>query len=64
MKANHCDECKHALFCPNTWALDCQKGHKPRFYAPRSPVDTNYGYKRVCLDFEQLGGSENGERTK
>lgn len=54
MTARHCDECKH-------WQKDgrqvltsmvCTKGHKPRFYVPRSdPRDTDWGWKRKCADF-------------
>ena len=31
--------------------LRCGKGHKPRFYLPRSPLDFNFGWKKVCGDF-------------
>ena len=36
----------------------CRKGHIPRFYGPRTPVDTNYGWKRACLDFIRLPETE------
>ena len=57
MKARHCDECKHATV---KWyeykgppaVLTCAKGHKPRHYMPRNAMDTGYGWKRVCGDFE------------
>ena len=31
----------------------CNRGHSPRFYMPKSPVDTGYGYKRACNDFSK-----------
>ena len=52
MKARHCDECK----CFNHDHMDgeelCAKGHKPRHYMPRNAMDTDYGWKRVCVDFK------------
>jgi hypothetical protein len=30
----------------------CAKGHKPRHYMPRNAMDTDYGWKRVCVDFK------------
>lgn len=60
MKAKHCDECKHATVkwyeykCPPAFdVLTCAKGHKPRHYMPRNAMDTSYGWKRVCGDFER-----------
>lgn len=61
MKAKHCDECKHATVKwyeyrgpPVFPVLTCAKKHKPRFYEQRNdnPLDLNYGWKRVCADFE------------
>lgn len=59
MKARHCDECKHATVKwyeykgpPAFDVLTCAKGHKPRYYMPRNAMDTGYGWKRVCGDFE------------
>ena len=49
MKAKHCDECKHMqadesrMVCPGIWVADvirCAKGHKPRFYMPRTTTRT------------------------
>lgn len=60
-KAKHCDECKHAAVKwylyrgpPAFDVLTCAKKHKPRFYMPRNdnPLDLNWGWKRVCADFE------------
>ena len=31
--------------------LDCLMGHAPRFYAPRSAHDFDWGWKRRCSDF-------------
>lgn len=61
MSAKHCDECKHATVKwyeyrgpPAFDVLTCAKKHKPRFYMPRNdnPLDLNWGWKRVCADFE------------
>ena len=59
MKARHCDECKHATAKwyeykgpPAFDVLTCAKKHKPRHYMPRNAIDTDYGWKRVCADFE------------
>jgi hypothetical protein len=59
-KASHCDECKHASVKwflyrgpPAFDVLTCAKKHKPRFYQPKSnPHDCNWGWKRVCNEFE------------
>ncbi len=58
MKARQCEECAHHTL---KWyryrggeqfdVLKCGKGHKPRFYLPRSPLDFNFGWKKVCGDF-------------
>ena len=51
----HCEECKHLSW--NEWSEappTCAKGHRPRFYKPKSEVDTDFGYKRRCGDFEPL----------
>lgn len=59
MKSSHCDECKHATVKwyeykgpPAFDVLTCAKKHKPRHYMPRNAMDTDYGWKRVCADFE------------
>jgi len=61
MKASHCDDCNHATVKwyeykgpPAFDVLTCAKKHKPRFYMPRNdnPMDLNWGWKRVCADFE------------
>lgn len=58
MKASQCDECGHSTtkwYCYRGGepfdVLTCGKGHKPRFYLPRSPLDFNFGWKKVCGDF-------------
>ena len=68
--ANHCDECKH--FCtydedpegsPVRPSETCRKGHRPKFYNPTSPVDTNWGYKRRCSDFTPQPPPSESERS-
>lgn len=47
MKTQQCSDCQH-------WEIidcNCLKGHKPRLYYPRNPLDRNWGYKRRCRDF-------------
>jgi len=50
MKTHHCDECAHHNFLRDEPV--CSKGHKPRFYVPRSYLDRDAGWKRKCADFE------------
>lgn len=58
MKSSDCEECKHSQLVTRWHGvkqlddLQCNKGHKPRFYHPKSPIDTNWGYRRICEDFE------------
>ena len=33
----------------------CLKGHRPRFYMPRGPMDMEWGFKRRCADFSVPG---------
>lgn len=70
MKARHCDECKHATVKwyeykgpPAFDVLTCAKGHKPRHYMPRNAMDTGYGWKRVCGDFEGHNAEVSGRQT-
>lgn len=35
------------------YKLVCDKGHKPRYYQPKSPVDDNWGYKLRCYDYRE-----------
>ena len=70
MKASHCDECKHATVKwyeykgpPAFDVLTCAKGHKPRHYMPRNAMDTDYGWKRVCADFERHNAKVSGAGT-
>ena len=63
-KAQVCDYCQHFDFgeciddpLPGVVAAwirkpGCIKGHKVRFYMPRSPMDSDYGWKRRCDDFQ------------
>jgi hypothetical protein len=59
----YCDECKHADYDAPDFAdydapddegtiLICGKGHKPKFFPPRSVTDKHWGWKRACNDFE------------
>jgi hypothetical protein len=60
MKTQHCDQCIHFLFEEQVqqgsrWITHvglCLLGHKPKFYKPKSTLDTGYGYKRKCSDFK------------
>lgn len=57
MPASHCEECEHCVLQLLTeMKMVCEAGHKPRFYLPRKPDDTEYGWKRVCDDFEPRHG--------
>lgn len=57
MPASHCEECEHCVLELLTeMKMVCEAGHKPRFYLPRTPDDTEYGWKRVCDDFEPRHG--------
>ena len=67
MKASHCDECNYATVKwyeykgpPAFDMLTCAKGHKPRHYMPRNAMDTSYGWKRVCGDFERHNDKAQG----
>lgn len=59
-KAQACDFCQHFDFGENSesepfvWIRKpgCTKGHKVRFYLPRSPMDQDWGWKRRCDDFQ------------
>lgn len=59
MKAAHCDECARAMLRWYPYRRDivpdlkCAKGHKPRFYQLVSPSQPDWGWKRVCVDFER-----------
>ena len=64
IETRYCDECAHADFdfianpkIDNS-KFTCAKGHKPRFYKPRTGKDGylefDWGYKRRCLDFEPV----------
>lgn len=52
MKARFCAECKHF----NVDLLGdayCIKKYTLRFYPPKSPIDTNWGYKRRCWSYKE-----------
>lgn len=51
-KAKHCDECQ--WFMPQVISKDefrCGMGHSARFYVPKHPRDTDWGWKRRCENF-------------
>jgi len=53
IKTRHCDECaNHRPVLGNE--LACVLDHKPRWFAPKSVLDQNYGWKRRCEDFREL----------
>lgn len=61
MKTKYCDDCKHVAplfthaFSPKMKRPPCDKGHRPKFFQPKSMGDAvhgRYGFKRRCLDFE------------
>ena len=63
MKTRNCDECAHFPII-RVFLLrgECNVGHAPRYYLPRSAVDCNYGWKRRCADFvERKELREQGE---
>jgi len=71
MKSRHCDECKSATINwyehkgpPAFDVLTCAKGHKPRCYMPRNdnPLDLDWGWKRVCGDFDAANAIYAGDR--
>lgn len=49
--ARHCDECQHWHGLVGIPGERCDKGHVPRFYQPRGPMDQDWGWKRRCEDF-------------
>ena len=54
VKVKHCCECKNAGLPPHG-DLVCAKGHKPKFYAPKTITQAqrgDFGWKRNCDDFE------------
>jgi hypothetical protein len=59
-KAQACDFCQHFDFGatsesePFAWIRkpSCAKGHKPRFFQPRGPMDQDWGWKRRCDEFQ------------
>ena len=54
-ETRYCEWCQHHAFIGDTNQLVCAKGHKPRFYKPRttSPMDSDWGWKRRCEDYER-----------
>jgi len=56
MKARHCDECRYWQNPKSVKHSGCDKGHRPRFYVPKRPNDLDWGWKRRCEDFREIGG--------
>jgi hypothetical protein len=52
MKASHCDECHHGIYRGGATII-CEKGHRPRFYRPTLLHADNWGWMRVCADYEE-----------
>ena len=48
MKAHHCDVCTHQKV-PFIDTIQCLKGHKPRFYKPKSYTDNSWATKDSVL---------------
>lgn len=56
MQTRNCDECKYSYQRDWKIGLFCEKGHKPRFYSPKTITQAqhgDFGWKRKCEDFEQ-----------
>lgn len=56
-KASFCRDCANSRSYPSANGapvLYCVLGHKMRFFAPRDPRDEEWGYKRVCDDYNGL----------
>ena len=52
IETKFCVECKH--FKMHEYENECLKGHRLRFYTPRSMFDDKCGYKRKYDDFEEI----------
>jgi len=52
MKTRECNECVFADMSGER--LKCDKGHKPRFYMPKSeyPFSCAWGWKRKCSEWK------------
>ena len=59
----NCDECAH--FNPDVLydECPCDKEHRARFYKPRGPLDTDYGWKRKCSDFREKTPTQTDRHT-
>lgn len=55
MSTKNCDDCRFFVANrPRGSTEVCSRGHSPRFYTPKSPVDTDWGYRRDCDDFKPV----------
>ena len=55
IKTHWCEHCVHNRSDPS-WrrgSFSCARGHRPRFFAPKSDGDQVWGYKRKCADYEE-----------
>ena len=52
----YCLDCQHRDLDDERGILTCRNGHRPRFYAPRSPSSVDWGWKRRCGDFASRAG--------
>ena len=53
-QTRYCDCCSYANITYTT-ELCCTKGHKPRFYKPKSEgyMNHDWGWKRKCEDYKE-----------
>ena len=49
-----CSDCQFGGWDASIGIFNCTFGHKPRFYLPRVPNDTRWGWKRRCKDFQPI----------
>lgn len=49
-KTRHCEDCRFRKWSGSS-ALICLKGHRPKFFMPKSPMDTDWGWKKKCGDY-------------
>jgi hypothetical protein len=64
IKTQHCEDCWHGKWDVPTSDLVCEKGHKPRFYRMKSPLDQTFGFKRKCEDFVDKHVARHFEKEK
>lgn len=62
MKAKHCDECKHFNDEDVPGTKVCWKNHHPRWYVQKYILDTDWGYKKKCKDYEEKRNAGSNKR--